>query len=674
MQDLLLETRHTGKVLIVRTFGHALRHVEIRNAVEDTQGNVDRLGVLFHPPASTTRQILPKNAIFAVKEPYYTYETEGITIIRVFHPSDLVALAPGNCHIPIEFALADADLNMTAMEHKMRGNAAYTAERYSLAIEHYTAGIRMSDDAVLRSVLLRNRALVNHLLHGFDGAAKDARAALLLATDMPDEVARAQANMKSHLRAGRAQYALADYAQAALEYAEAQKLAPDDADVSREMTRTKQRLAEMRSNECDVAMLFKKLRPGRLRLDHASFMNNVELRDAGKRGRGLFATKLIKAGSLVFAEKAFLVTFASQDTAAHELVSNAATSDWQPTACLVHHCVAVQKLSHNPSLARKFLELNDVAYYPKCACDKVDGMAVIDAFEVQAVLDQRTTDCPEGRSLCHGDQEKAMDSKGLWIMGSRVNHACNGNASPAFCGDFMLLYATRDILCSEEITTSYTADVVDQPTKVREDLEWQYGFRCDCALCSAETAVDGTLLSTRSEQLMELGHAFLAHLSKIDQVKPAIARQIRRDYARIVKTYPPEIYARLPRLHLVSCSKIICLMAFRSGTMIEELEAARDVLRNFGYNIKVDNEVTVDRQQAIPHWLTVKHAMHAAWLYTFMGKPMYGKPFEDLAKLDYRILYGDLSGFSEHFHKGLASWMLTRGIDLRSFVHLNQQA
>jgi hypothetical protein len=45
LADLLLETYHREKMLIIRTFGHAIRISGVQIAVEDSYGHVDRLAL-----------------------------------------------------------------------------------------------------------------------------------------------------------------------------------------------------------------------------------------------------------------------------------------------------------------------------------------------------------------------------------------------------------------------------------------------------------------------------------------------------------------------------------------------------------------------------------------------------------------------------------------------------
>ena len=81
-----------------------------------------------------------------------------------------------------------------------------------------------------------------------------------------------------------------------------------------------------------------------------------------------------------------------------------------------------------------------------------------------------------------GDEEGA--GTGLFIVMSRVNHCCVGQASHWFAGSqcVKLLVAVKSISPGDEITMSYTKTV---PYKQRQaKLKLAYGFQCSCPGCT----------------------------------------------------------------------------------------------------------------------------------------------------------------------------------------------
>lgn len=86
ISDLVLETHHRGKVLLVRILGYPQRVQAVQNVVEDEKGNVERLGLYNTDPGLVPEFSLPKGAIIAVREPFYKATMDGGYTVRVDHP------------------------------------------------------------------------------------------------------------------------------------------------------------------------------------------------------------------------------------------------------------------------------------------------------------------------------------------------------------------------------------------------------------------------------------------------------------------------------------------------------------------------------------------------------------------------------------------------------------
>lgn len=174
----------------------------MQTIVQDDTGATERLA-LYNTDASTNEEeLLPKNAIFAVKEPYYTATAEGSCSLRIDHPSDLLYLNPLDPQVPRGIRADLAELNKSALDWKNMGNIAYSAGRYLPALHAYSRGLDAcgSDDMTLKRDLLRNRAVVNLFLKRFRQASEDAKPALIPANGHRDDRATAL-NSKAYERA-----------------------------------------------------------------------------------------------------------------------------------------------------------------------------------------------------------------------------------------------------------------------------------------------------------------------------------------------------------------------------------------------------------------------------------------------------------------------------------------
>jgi tetratricopeptide (TPR) repeat protein len=149
-----------------------------------------------------------------------------------------------------------------------------------------------------------NRAIVNLLSEHYEDAKVDAEASIIPNTSPKAK----QYNHKAYFRAGRASYGMQDYESAKINFGKALELDDDEA-TQEEYDRSTARVHEQITGEYNIPAISKSVRKKQPWLDHASFLSNVEVRDAGPRGRGLYTTKHLRFGDLVFAEKAFSVVY-----------------------------------------------------------------------------------------------------------------------------------------------------------------------------------------------------------------------------------------------------------------------------------------------------------------------------------------------------------------------------
>ena len=114
------------------------------------------------------------------------------------------------------------------------------------------------------------------------------------------------------------------------------------------------------------------------RLDHASSTCNTVVRDTAGRGRGLFATRDIKAGELVLCEKAFCVAFETDEKTNRSVVLNFNLDSISIGSHATLVVRLVQKMLYNPLQAASFLQLYDGGYTPKSG-HVVDDITAVDA-------------------------------------------------------------------------------------------------------------------------------------------------------------------------------------------------------------------------------------------------------------------------------------------------------
>jgi hypothetical protein len=159
---------------------------------------------------------------------------------------------------------------------------------------------------------------------------------------------------------------------------------PDNTAAKSLLTRAVSRLAEQTSGRYPFKQLHAevaKLRPPHL--DRATYIGPVRVQAAGSRGRGLFTTKAVKAGDLLFCEKAFAHAFIDKEDGRGADITmlmdleNGGTIGTQSD--LIN--MTVQKLYQNPSLLPVISDLHHGSYQPVDVTE-VDGKPVVDTYAI----------------------------------------------------------------------------------------------------------------------------------------------------------------------------------------------------------------------------------------------------------------------------------------------------
>ncbi|CAK7199277.1 hypothetical protein SEUCBS139899_001952 [Sporothrix eucalyptigena] len=631
LKELRLETHHRGRVLVVRTFSQPNRMTSIQNAVEDVDGNVERLAVYNVLPTVLPDELLGCGTVVAIKEPYFKRTGDGGLFVRVDHPTDLIVVHPRDALMPKQWAPMTSkavDIEML----KARGNAAFGKKQWEQADAAYTEAIDAfsapKDDLVLWKTLLRNRAAARLRLGRYEFAVQDALAGMV---DDPVTKADVVANGKALYRAGQAAYDLGDFEQAKPHFEAGLKLHEEHGEAAPPEIvdghqRTEKRLAEQATGEYDWSSITASVTRKNFRLDQASFLKKTRVgpSDVGT-GQGLFVTEPVKAGDVVFVEKAFHVVHADEDTSGYamqmtmNLNSNRVTTG---AHCLLLYGLT-DKLQWNPTLARQFFCLYDGLTGQKEVA-VVDGRLAVDTFRVQAIVELNGFHCP-GIKTGHTIEEE-YDSTGIWRHAAKANHACLPNARRSFVGDLMVVRAVRDLKAGDEVLLTYTTatDLLETRQKKMRD---HYGFTCGCALCAAEKTVASTAMANRARLIARANSFIEKNTIPVDskgsilltyRASKALRTEATKLRDSIAATYPADIYASVG-LPLLACGPLDLWLAHTAKSIMKGPPTQNDIdvflgmLRRAGYNVTLDDKagtVNVDRTHAFPRMDVVHFALH----------------------------------------------------------------
>lgn len=648
--DLRLETHHRGRVLLVKTFCHPFRLSSVQNAVEDVNGEVERLSIYNYPSAMPWERVLPKGAYVAIKEPYYKVTADGGVTIRVDHPSDFTILKPWDESLPGPWR-SEKKSTTDADDLKRDGNAAFKRGDWWLAAELYSEALNVVDIGEdLRRAIHCHRAQARLHLGQYELARDDASAAIMHGDDLPK--ATKMQNQKALFRLGEAQYKLGNFIEARKLFERALHLDLEDKTVAAYLSRTMIRISERDTGQYDFAAMSAAATQTHHHLDHASFLSKTKVGPAGHRGRGLFATENIAHGEIVMVEKAFQAAFKDKEAGESSLLIDINTNYSAFGAHAQLWRGLIDYLQGNPEQAAKYLDLHDGGDHKTKKPVLVNGSLVIDTFEVHAISQYNGFGCPSVKSSIFSEEipsSDISDSTGEWLQASYINHACIGNASRAFIGDMMILRATKNIQAGDEILHPYCP--TNEPFLIRKQKLAFYKFACDCKLCQVESQVPLLVLQQR-EQLAEAAKQFIAanQRSPADLSRPvpaAVRDEARGLLARLNNTYNAAHYGDLPRLACVPLDLWFCEAEDSSGRGIV---TTTRLLRDLGFGLRVkSSRLAVNRANGVPMDQAVHGAMYGAQAWAAAGERDIARSLLAFAKEVYRTTNGEMGGFRERF-------------------------
>ncbi|KAM7189141.1 SET domain containing protein [Rhypophila sp. PSN 637] len=693
IKDLVLETQHRGSYLLVRSVTPPDQLTALMTIVEDEEGDAIMLQ-LYHQvdnmcPPTMVSDTLPQGQALILKEPYLKVMANGGYGLRVDHLSDVLFLLAGDARIPKPWQQSQAAHKRPALTWKTEGNDNFRNSRFLSAITCYTHALGCSPTVQDAQTIKLNRALAYLKTKQYDAALSDVEAMTEENEPQPAE--------KGLFRKAEALYHLRRYRECC-EVLKGLRIAyPNNKDAKALLNRAISRLAEETYGRYSFRQLHdetKSLRPPHL--DRATFTGPVAVRSAGPRGRGLFTTKAVKAGDLLFCEKAFTHAFVDKDDISGRsgdmtiLLEPGSRVTMGGQADLID--TTIRKLHQNPSLIPIINDLHHGSYQP-VETSSVDGQPVVDSFLIRRIILLNSFGCPVlstlQDSVCRkksgnsqkahsdrGQEDSPWHSTGLWPMASYINHSCTSNARRSFIGDMMIARATRDLEPDTEITWWYCAPRVGN-TGGQRDLQTKFahwGFSCDCSLCrdEIENGTPATTLQKRNTLLSGLEKYLSSPSSSIGSAKARsrldTLKKTRTLVGAMQATYPRPATS-FPRLSLwwgIQMGLMDVLRAPADYRTQEELllmaELTIEGLNSLGYVIEGGvscNPVGGDTRQrvAVKEWGLFLDGVVDCWsylrdFYRLLGaEAQMVAEVEEYAKTAYRMIFGEDETFATYGDK-----------------------
>ncbi|KAH0428246.1 TPR domain-containing protein [Colletotrichum camelliae] len=611
LDELLVETHHEDKYLVVKAISPPYQGAGTITVVQDEHGNVDKLA-LYNQSTSNILQSIPEGTTVLIKEPYYKFSGENDFMLCVDHPSDIIRLRQGQDESLIPTSWRELQETRETGDWRDAGDKAFMSKDLPLAVENYTKALEAAGDAdqTLQSGIFAKRASINLTLKRFDDALSDALASIGGPSDW-----------KAYFLAAKAAYELTDFQTSKQHFESAIVLKPPTSNVQKEYERCLARLEEQKGiyNFPDMA---KDVTPKNIHIDRASFLSRTEIRDSPHHGRGLFATEDIKAGELVFAEKATSVP--NEFNPQH----NSAAAYAQ----LIELC------ADNPTMHKKVLDLYGGTYKRSgLEGTDVDGKPIIDVFLLESI---RRKNCFSGAHVsaqaANGEWNmwKNGMSRGLWVYSAYANHSCLPNCNRSFVGDMLIVRATVDIPKGTEITHIYLPPKAAFLLRVPQ-FRRTWGFECSCDLCGGESKSPLEQHKKRVSALAELQRT----IKKKNPVKfhpDATIRQIERMAGKLAALHEPEVYdeLKLPRLMLVWPTMWLVEALHTRKQWAKVIKWGNEVYRNFGFVEPVRGERLwmYKDTQAVTTFEVIKALKLTADAYAATGQEDLARDCRDAAR------------------------------------------
>ncbi|KAK1470116.1 TPR domain-containing protein [Colletotrichum cuscutae] len=619
LDELLVENHHEEKYLVLRTIVQPYPGAGTITVVEDQHGSVDKMA-LYNQGNSTILQSIPEGSMVLVKEPYYRFSGDNDFMLCVDHPSDIVLLRPGPDDALIPELFRAVPEFETAADWKAAGDRAFISKNLPLAVANYTRALELASeiDTSFQIDVLLKRAGINLTLNCFDGALSDALSPRGASSDW-----------KSHFIAGKAAYQLADFQTSKLHFDSALALKPEAANIRKEYERCEARLEEEKGNY-DLADMTASVTSKNIHIDRASFLARTQVRDSPHHGRGLFATENIKAGEMVFAERATSVP--NEFNPEH----NAAAAYAQ----LVELC------TDNPTIHKKVLDLHGGSYKRTGQEGTlVDGRPVIDVFLLESI---RRKNCFSGAQVSaqaansEWNMWKQGMSRGLWVYSAYANHACLPNANRSFIGDMLIATATVDIPAGTEITHIYLPPKAAYLHRMPQ-FRRSWGFVCSCALCAGESGSSTEQHQKRNTVLAEI-EALIRRKRPTKFYPDAMIRQVEKLANKLSGLHEKEVYddLSLPRLMLVWPTMWLVEVWHTRKQWMKVVKWSSEVFRNFGFvdPVREGRLWMYKDTQAVTTFEVIRALKWSAEAYTALGEGALARDCLDAARTGLKTMVG----------------------------------
>ncbi|RAL16978.1 TPR domain protein [Aspergillus homomorphus CBS 101889] len=626
IRNLTLKTHHRGSYILLRAVTPLQLDTSIKLIAEDEEENVISLTLYNQGPQVAMDGRLNEGRVVLVKEPYVQVQIYGGHEIRVDHLSDVRFLVSRDPEMPLVWRPRIMELNVSADDWKTRGDSYLAKKRYHRANAYYALALGSNPTAVEASRIRASRGRSYLKARQFEAALRD----LELVTAEPD-------TEKVLLRKALALYHLQRFEEACEVHKVLGKGYPGNKTARYQFNRAIARLAEQRSGRYNFkTMQLEAKKHKDPALDHATYIGSVAVKPTESCGRGLFTTSAVKAGDLLFCEKAFMHVFHDErKTSAKRpsLLLNTETNTTMLGTQVELISSTIQKLYDNPSLMSVFNDLYHGSYEP-IAVSEVDGVPIVDTFLVERIVSLNYLEYPRSsrdnhlRTITHGA------TGGIWCLASYINHSCYSNSHRAFIGDMIIVRATQDLPANTEIRFTYVQPLTDgndpkENENGRPDFE-HWGFNCSCVICLDALHTPKSDLALRETLLEQLNHEFKAQHPDTGKILPILTA--------LEKTYSQPA-TNVPRLAIWTAYRDLSVMCMSRGLAHQAIGHALTCTEGMSLSVK---QWGLLQGGLVGYWMVLAKAYRVV-------APELVRLAVEYARITYRMLFGEDETFGDTY-------------------------
>lgn len=388
LNDLVFESHNTGFYLLVRTTTPPTISALISAIIEDERG--DRIPIVLSqlPPARLLGDGLERGTILIVKEPYLKWMGNGQCGIRVNHPSDANYLSRYDELVPEEWREEQIE-SPTIDTWEVKGNCHFDEGNFPQAIEwyveystdpkaktansySYTKALEFPEKEETHTVNLKlSRSLAYWELGCFDAVLSEFGS-------LPSDVELFEGAI---IGKAMALYNLEKYRECTDIIKLCLKQYPQSSYTKLALSQSISRLLESEQEKYKFKEMQEDCRKQHVPLlKCATYIGPVEIKQTEFRGRGVFTTKAVKAGDLLFCENAF--SYAVFTTPTTDRKNDAELEQFiYRTQQRELAKLATDRIFQVPSVLSKLSDLHHGSYTPFEA-SFVDGAPVFDMFVI----------------------------------------------------------------------------------------------------------------------------------------------------------------------------------------------------------------------------------------------------------------------------------------------------